>query len=68
MPKTTLAVGKSRANVLLQIARNFAYVVDEELVSVGVLLDNGSHRSYITNDLSASLGLKSIKRERKHVW
>ena len=61
MPKTTVAVGNSRANVLLQTARTFAYSVDEELVSVRVLLDNGSQRSYITNDLSAHLGLKPIK-------
>ena len=58
MPKTIVA---GRANVLLQTARTFAYSVDEELVSVRVLLDNRSQRSYITNDLSASLGLKPIK-------
>ena len=52
MPKTTV------------IARIFAYSIDEELISVRVLLDNGSHCSYITNDLSARLGLKAIKRER----
>ena len=33
VPKTTVAVGKSRANVLLQTARTFAYSVDEELVT-----------------------------------
>ena len=63
--KTTIAVRKSRANVLLQTACTFAYLVDEELVSVRVFLDNGSQRSYITNDLSAKLGLKPIKRERR---
>ena len=61
VPKTTVAVGKSKANVLLQTARTFAYSVDEELISVRVLLDNGSQHSYITNDLSARLGLKPIK-------
>ena len=64
MPKTTVAVGKSRANVLLQTAHTFAYAFDEELVPVRALLDNGSQHSYIPNDLSASLGLKPIKRER----
>ena len=58
MPKTIVA---GWANVLLQTARTFAYSVDEELVSVRVLLDNGSQYSYITNDLSASLCLKPIK-------
>ena len=49
VPKTTVAVGKSRANVLLQTARTFAYSVDEELVSVRVLLDNESQRLYIAS-------------------
>ena len=49
---------------MLQTARTFAYSVDEELKSVRVLLDNGSQHSYITNDLSARLGLKPIKQER----
>ena len=62
--KTTVAVGKSKANVLLQIARTFAYSVDKELISVGVLLDNGSQCSYITNDLSTRLDLSPIKLER----
>ena len=64
VPKTTVTVGKSRANVLLQTAHTFAYSVNKELVSVRVLLDNGNQHLYITNDLSARLGLKSIKRER----
>ena len=57
VPKTTVAVEKSKANVLLPTAHTFAYSVDKELVSVRVLLDNGSQHSYIINDLiSARLG------------
>ena len=64
MPKTTVAVGKSKANVLLQTAHSFAYSVDEKLVSIRMLLDNGSQHLYITNDLSTRLGLRPIKQER----
>ena len=64
VPKTTVVVGKSKANVLLQTAHSFAYSVDEKLVSIRMLLDNGSQHLYITNDLSTRLGLRPIKQER----
>ena len=34
IPKTTVVVGKSRANVLSRTAHTFAYSVDEELVYI----------------------------------
>lgn len=40
--KTTVAVGKSKTNILLQTACTFAYSIDEEHIPVRVLLDNGS--------------------------
>ena len=40
--KTTVAAVKSKASVLLLTAHTFAYSVNKELVSVRVLLDNGS--------------------------
>ena len=64
VPKTTVAVGKSRANISLQTTHTFVYSVDKELTSVRVFLDNRSQHSYITNDQSARLGLKPMKRER----
>ena len=63
-PKTTVAIGKSKSNMLLQTARTFAYSVNEELMPVRVLMDNRSQRSYVTNSLSARLGLRPLKRER----
>ena len=61
VPKATVAVGKSKTNILLQTARIFAHSVDKELISVRLLLESGSQRSCITNDLSARLGLRPIK-------
>ena len=60
-PKTTVAIGKSKSNMLLQTACIFTYSVDEELIPVRVLMDNGSQRSYVTNSLSARLGLRPLK-------
>ena len=42
VPRTNVNDGKTKANILLQTARTFVYTVDEELISVRVLLDNGS--------------------------
>ena len=62
VPKTTVAVVKSKANVLLHTAPYLClYSVNKKSVLVRVLLDNGNQRLYITNDLSARLSLWPIK-------
>lgn len=39
VPKTTLAMGKSKVNLLLQTSCTFAYSVNEGFVPVRVLID-----------------------------
>ena len=51
-------------HVLLQTARTYAYVKNgTKLLSVRVLLDSGSQRSYFTNHLKRKLGLIPIETE-----
>ena len=61
---TTTSTARSNVKVLLQTARTYAYSENgSELVPVRVLLDSGSQRSYVTNDLKNKLGLKTLKSE-----
>lgn len=56
----TTSTARSNVKVLLQAARTYAYSENgSELVPVHVLLDSGSQRSYVTNDLKNKLGLKT---------
>ena len=47
VPKIAIAVGKSKAKVLLHTACTFTYSVDEKLISVRVLLENGSQCYFV---------------------
>ena len=54
--------------VLLQIARAFATNEDgTKSTPVRVLFDNGSQRSYVTNNLKSNLNLKPYKTETLHL-
>ena len=58
----TTSTARSKVQVLLQTARTYAYVENgTKLLTVCVLLDSGSQRSYITNNLKRKLGLILIK-------
>ena len=50
--------------MLLQTARTKAFASDGELFPVRMLLDSGSQRSYITNNLMQQLQLQPIRRKR----
>ena len=60
---TTVAVSRSKGQVLLQTARTYAYTADNELVPVQILMDIGSQRSYLSNALQTRLKLKPLRRE-----
>lgn len=65
---TSNTAGKKRHGVLLQTAR--AIALDETgdvSVSVRILLDNGSQRSYLTDNLRSKLKLKSVQREKLNI-
>jgi len=57
------SVARCKNEVLLQTARTFAYTADNELVSVRILMDVGSLRSYLSNELKMRLKLKPLKQE-----
>ena len=57
-------VSRNKTCVLLQTARTYAYTADEELMPVRILMDVGSQRSYISNQLRSKLKLKSLKQEQ----
>ena len=61
---TTTSVVRTRTKVLLQTAKAQAYTMKGELITVRLLLDSGSQRSYITNHLIQRLQLKPTRRER----
>jgi hypothetical protein len=67
---TTTSVTTSKANnksrtVLLQTARAVAYNEENSRsIPVRVLFDNGSQRSYVTDNVRAKLGLASQSKER----
>eukprot|EP00795_Rhopilema_esculentum_P013157 gene13157-3952_t len=60
---TATTQGNVKSNVLLQMARTNAYVEPRNQVPVRILLDLGSQRSYITNELKDKLGLTPISTE-----
>ena len=60
---TTVAVSRSKGQVLLQTAWTYAYTADNELVPVRILMDIGSQRSYLSNALKTRLKLKPLRRE-----
>ena len=60
-PTTTCTARSVKTYVLLHTAHTFAYTADEKLVSIRVLMDNGSQRSYVTDKLKSQLQLKPIK-------
>ena len=59
---TTTASFRSKGTVLLQTASAIARNEDStKSTRVKILFDNGSQRSYVTDNLKARLGLKSMK-------
>ena len=58
---------RSRIEILLQTAKAYASDVNGQAVPVRVMLDGGSQRSYITNNLKTRLGLKPIRVETIHL-
>ena len=62
--ETTVNLAKTKTCVLWQTARTYAYTNLEELIPVCILMDNGSQRSYISNQLKSKLKLNPLKRER----
>ncbi|XP_065909767.1 uncharacterized protein [Dysidea avara] len=61
-PKVT-TVARCKNEVLLQTARTFAYTANSDLVPVRILMDAGSQRSYLSNELKMRLKLKPLKQE-----
>lgn len=65
---TTIASSGSRGTVLLQTASAIPRNVDgTKSTRVKMLFDNGSQRSYVTDNLKSGLGLNSTKREMLHL-
>ena len=65
---TTTSIGKKGASVLLQAAK--AVVCNREngkRLEVRILLDNGSQRSYISEEVYKKLGLKSLGKHCLHL-
>ena len=60
--ETTVNLVKTKTCVLLQTARTRAYMNQEELMPVCILMDNESQCSYISNQLKSKLN--PLKRER----
>ena len=67
-PSTTTASSGSKGTVLLQTASAIAKNEDStKSTRVKILFDNGSQRSYVTDNLKSKLGLKSTKKETLHL-
>ena len=65
---TTTASSGSKGTVLLQTASAIARNEDStKSTRVKILFDNGSQRSYVTDNLKSKLGLKSTKKEMLHL-
>ena len=60
---STVAVSRSKAQVLLQTAWTYAYTADNELIPVRILMGVGSQRSYLSNALKTKLILKPLRQE-----
>jgi len=55
-------VSRSKSRVLLKIARTYTYAANKELVPVRVLLDSGSQRLYVSQELKSRLGSEVLIR------
>ena len=65
---TTTNTVRNKGTVLLQTAKGIAFNEDNSKSShVRILFDNGSQRSYITNNLKSKLNLKPMKTETLHL-
>ena len=65
---TTTASSGSKGTVLLQTASAIARNEDStKSTRVKILFDNGSQRSYVTDNLKSRLGLKSTIKEMLHL-
>ena len=65
---TTTASSGSKGTVLLQTASAIARNKDStKSTRVKILFDNGSQRSYVTDNLKSRLDLKSTKKEMLHL-
>ena len=65
---TTTASSGSKGTVLLQTASAIARNEDStKSTRVKILFDNGSERSYVTDNLKSRLGLKSTIKEMLHL-
>ncbi|XP_065918882.1 uncharacterized protein [Dysidea avara] len=64
---TTSNATRSKVDVLLQTAKAWAHGDNGQRIPVRVMLDGGSQRSYITNDLKTKLGLKAVQVETIHL-
>ena len=66
--KTVTATSKGEVKVMLQTARAYAFGEDKSKgVMVNVLLDGGSQKSYITEQLAKKLPLNTENVEQLHV-
>ena len=69
---TTVAVSRSKVQVLLQTAQTYAYTANNELVPNRIIMDDGSQRSYVSNQLKMRLKLNLLGQEQltnhKHIW
>ena len=66
--KTTTTTDQRRSSVLLQTATAYAYnSANSKRTKIRMLLDSGSQRSYITNELKEKLDLKPTKQETLHL-
>ena len=66
--ETTVNLVKTKTCVLLQTACTYAYMNYEELMPVRILMNNGSQRSYISNQLKSRLKLNPRVADLKHIW
>ena len=66
--ETTVILAKTKTCVLLQTACTYAYTNLEELMPVHLLMDNGSQRSYISNQLKSKLKLNTRTAHLNHIW
>ena len=58
---------RNKVDIVLQTAKAWACNVSRQKVPVRVMLDGGSHWSYITNGLKARLRLKPVQVEIMHL-
>ena len=61
---TTVAVSRSKVQVLLQTARTYTYTANNELVPIRILMDGGSQCSYVSNQLKTRLKLNPLGQEQ----